>query len=141
MAATEFPAGVGRILKRFPPRPQHSQNFLGSACGGVEKSARYGVKEALHHLVDDALCEIEIAQVSGGLIGIEAGDCGEGIIVEQARNQPPLSGRVGIGEHMLQTLLRLPGFGEDAVQRTQREVFGRLELEHLRGLQVGRNAK
>ena len=76
--------GSGRILKRLAPRAQHSQGFLGSAGGGVEKAAGHGVKEALDHLVRDALREIEIAEVGGGLVGIEAGDRGEGVIVQQA---------------------------------------------------------
>ena len=108
--------GSGRILKRFAPRAQHSQNLLGTACRSVEKSAGHGVKETLHHLVHDALREVEIAQVRGGLIGIEAGDRGEGIVVQQSRDQTPFGGRIGIGDHVLQALLRLPRFGEHAVQ-------------------------
>ena len=77
-----------------------------------------GIEEAIDHFVDDALREIEITEVSGGLVGIKAGDRGEGVVIEQARDRAPLGGGIGIGHHVPQALFRLPRFGEDAVQRT-----------------------
>ncbi len=89
----------------------------------------------------DALREIEIAEVGGDFVSVEAGDGGEGVVVEQAGNLAPLGGRVGICNYMQQALLRMPRFGENAIQRTQREMFRAIKLQDLRRLQIRRDAK
>src|SRR5207244_4980885 len=74
----------GRILKRLAAGAEHAEwpavairrNFR------IEETAGNRIEESLDHGIHNAAREIEITQVAGRLIGIEAGACGKRVIIE-----------------------------------------------------------
>src|SRR5690348_18140435 len=84
---------------------------------------------------------MKVAEVGGSFVGVQAGQRGEGIIVEQAGNTRFFRAGFRVGDHVLQASLVIPALREDAVERTQREAAGILELQRPRRLKVGGDAE
>src|SRR5882724_3200817 len=77
-----------RVLKWLASCSQHAKKLLFAARAPlrVEKAARDWIEKAVDHGICDATCEIEIAEVGCGFVRVQASDCCESIIVEQACN-------------------------------------------------------
>ena len=145
----------GRILEGLAPgrkradlrRSSGAPPLAGFAKGGdfdfsyIEESAAGLVIEPLDHGIADAAGKVEVAERGRGFIGIETGNRGEGVIIQQAGDVAMLRLRVGVGDDVFKPGLRLPRFCQNAVQRAQREVAGVVELQHARGVQIGGNAQ
>src|SRR5712692_6952823 len=88
----------GRVLKWLAARAQYAECFVLPASGllGVEEAARNGIEKTVHHRIRNAPREVEVAEVGGGFIRVQAGDRSECIIVEQARNLAPAGLRIRI---------------------------------------------
>ena len=72
------------------------------AGSDIKKTTAGLVVKTADHRNGNFLGKVEITQVGGGLIGIQTGDYGEGVIIEHAGNLPPGCLRIGIGNHVLQ---------------------------------------
>ena len=84
-----------------------------AARGSVEEAAGVRVEEAVDHRVGDLLREIEIAEIGGGLVGVETGDGGECVVVEQSGTASRRGFRVGVGDDVQQSVIGIPCFGQD----------------------------
>ena len=86
------------------------------------------------------LREVEVADRAGDFVGVEAGERGEGVVVEQAANETLLGCGIGVGDHVRQAALLVPRLGQNAVERAQRELARIVQIQHLRRLQIRRDA-
>src|ERR1700758_607023 len=102
MAAMGLPAGVGescRGLRRVARTPR----LFPSAAGSLsEKTPNGATKKRRVHGAGVGAGELEITQVGGSLVGVEAGQRCAGIIVEHSGNRSVLRVWVGVGDHMQQ---------------------------------------
>ena len=107
---------------------------------GVEESPAVGIAEAVDHFVAMRLRKVEVAHRAGDFVSVEAGERGESVIVEQAANEALLGCGIGVGDDMRKSALVIPGLGQNAVERAQRELARVIQAEHLCRLQVRRDA-
>src|SRR5258706_4875627 len=97
--------GRGRILKRLPARAQNAER--GGWGFAVEEAATNSIEELGDHGVSDGLGRCEIAELSRGFIGVEAGVGDEGVIFEQACDLAMFRFPGGVGNYMQQAAVRL----------------------------------
>ncbi len=93
----------GRILQRLAASGEHAQTLALGSRFGVEKPSRNRIEETRDHRIGDSPREFEVAEVGSRLIGIEAGNRGRGIIVEQTGNLTMPGLRIGVSNHMQQS--------------------------------------
>ena len=75
-----------RILEWLAPGGECADSGRAVIAGHIEEAAVLLVVEMGNHEVGDRFAEAKIAEVGGAFIRLEAGECGEGVVVEQARN-------------------------------------------------------
>ena len=132
--------GRGRILKGLAPCGQRAEPIL-IAGFSIEEAPRGRVVKALNHGIANFAGCFEVAQVSGGLVGIQRSGNHVGVVIEHAWDMAYFSFRVRVGNHMPQSLFGIPGLRQHAVQRLQGEVACRFELKHLGRAQVSRDTQ
>ena len=134
--------GRRRILKWLASSRQSTQlQLLFQRCFGVEEAAvQSSSPKRRNHLVGDALRKVEIAHRAGDFVGVETGESGERVIIEQAAHVALAGLRIGVGDHVRQAALVVPRLSQNAVERAQRELARIVQIKHLRRLQVRRDA-
>src|SRR5205085_3431366 len=111
----------GRILERLAARDQGAERGFTLCIAsrefgqrGIEEAAVLAVLEAREHGISDLLREAEVAQVRGGLIGVEAGDGGEAIVIEQTTRGARRGLRVRVGDDVTErAALGVPSFSQN----------------------------
>src|SRR5207237_2562202 len=95
-----------RILEWLPSRSQDAKKLLFSVRTllRVKKASRHWIEESIHHGIGDATREIEVAEVGSGFVRVQASNCHESIIVQQACNLSGPRGRIRIGCDMEQPI-------------------------------------
>ncbi len=94
--------GSGRILERLSPRGQRSGRIRRRCAVEIEEAAAALIVEAGDHARGNLPGAGEVAQIAGRLVGIQAGQHGEGVVVEHAGR--PLAGAAfRVGDDMEQS--------------------------------------
>ena len=102
-----------RILKRLAAdiEAAHGRGIFRA----IEEAAAFRIAEAFDGELHGALGDIKVAAVERRFVGIEQRSRSEDLIVERAFKTRP-------ADAMQKAFRRVPGFGEDAVERFQREL-------------------
>jgi hypothetical protein len=70
----------------------------------------------LDHVIGDVFRRFEVINVARGFERVERGEPDEGVVVEIADGVAMLRVRIRVGDYVLESLLRVPGFADDSVE-------------------------
>src|SRR6185437_3794871 len=107
----------------------------------VEERPTACVVKTGNHGVRDLDGKAIVTQVSAGLACIEAGDHGEGIVVEHARDWALACLWIRVSDDVQQARSRTPALRENSIERAQSKFARCVQIQHLRSLQVRRDGQ
>src|SRR5215470_12940832 len=95
-------------------RGKHAESVM-IRVGRIKEAAGNRIEEAFDHDVGNLFGKVEVGQIGGCFVGIEAGDGSERIIVEQSGDTAVHGVGIGVGDDVYEATFRLPGVGKNAV--------------------------